>query len=788
MRKKIFITLILWLIILQCSLMKSIFASISLDKVLFLNEPENRLIFEFSNKPKYEILHSDKKLILMLSNTTIRSSNWISSLPKNIFKEFNISLEDQKIILEFTLTKDFYISSEAYENKLIISLISNKDKKITHARIVRDKVETFSVADMAQIQSNLAGQENVPIRLHLSGNYTGYPISVDFQDADLRAIMRLFAEVGKINLLFVDSALNATNTTLTMRVSNVPWDLLFDAILSKFGLIKVKEKNLVLVTSPEHLKRISGSLKDYYSTLRDLEQVEFKETKIYNIRYRKVSEIARRLSALLGKDGIDIVAEFFETATSTGTQVNVAHGLIKIGTRGEKGFIVFDSINQQIIAQAPRRILEEIEKIIKGLDRPAQQILIEARLVEVSDTYSHSFGIRWGGGAYRLTEKTLLGIGNLPNVNRRDSMTSGTGTISTERQDFTIGTMRRGTNEQTMGRTQETTTKDSTTQQTVERNRWATGTVQPGDRPTFHPDPNYDITVRHESLTRQLPTGAWTGTESINIRSGSGRVDQQIYEDTVTRGKESTAVLGDTLKNILTESVSNLADSTRSLREQKSTTQERMRSLDLSLPTGPLIDLGLADKAPRLGFSIGYLGKSLMKIDLELQALEERGVARVIARPRVVTLNNQPAEFKQGFRIPYIETVTEGNQTKETTKFIDAGLRLLVNPHLTPDNRIFLDVWVERATPIWERTVRGIPALYTTSAVTRAIVANGETFVIGGIRLEEIRDSTDQIPGLGNIPGAGRLFRRTGKSSSSTEFMVFITPKIVTAEVEGVDY
>lgn len=622
---------------------KSLFSTtgshISLENVIYIGEPETKLILEFSEIPKYQISKSDKKLIVKISNATIKNSNWIANLPRSIFRELNISIDNNKITAEFSLTKDFQISSEVYENKLIINLIWSDDRKITHARIIGDRIETFSLADPHKMPP---GWSESPVRhpfLALSGNYSGVPISVDFQDADLRAVMRLFAEVGKVNIIFTEPI----NGTVTMKAQNVPWDLLFDAILQSFSLTRINTSNLIIVRSLGKVKAETEAVRDYMKSLREAEETGPLITKIYKLRYARAREIANKISLIIGKLD-EVKATQRETITirqeERGARQEVTRFELTIGRHGEKGSITFDDSTQLVIVKTTPKLMQEIEKAIKALDRPAPQILIEARIVEVSDTYAQSLGVRWGGGAYRITEKTLLGIGNIPSIS---------------------------------------------------------STISAGSH-------------------------------------GVGNVEHT-----------------------------------------------------LTLPTGPLLDLGIPNDKPtsRIGFSVGYLGKSLMLIDLELHALEEKGYARIYAKPRIVTTNNHPAEFKQGYKIPYLEVT--GDRVA-STRFIEAVLGLRVTPHITPDNRIFMDVEVERTLPDWTKVVQGVPPLYTTLVSTRVLVSSGETFVIGGIRLDDVRDRSEGVPWLSDIPGAGNLFRRTEKSTARSEFMVFITPRIVTAEVEGVDY
>jgi type IV pilus assembly protein PilQ len=123
-----------------------------------------------------------------------------------------------------------------------------------------------------------------------------------------------------------------------------------------------------------------------------------------------------------------------------------------------------------------------------------------------------------------------------------------------------------------------------------------------------------------------------------------------------------------------------------------------------------------------------------------------------------------------------------------TIEFIDAGVKFDVVPSLTPEGKILLDITIEKSTPDWSHTVQGVPAIFTNSVQTSALVDNGETLVIGGIKISDITERLDQVPGLGNVPGVGEAFKRRGKQLTKTELIVFITTKIAYIPIAGIDY
>ncbi len=205
-------------------------------------------------------------------------------------------------------------------------------------------------------------------------------------------------------------------------------------------------------------------------------------------------------------------------------------------------------------------------------------------------------------------------------------------------------------------------------------------------------------------------------------------------------------------------------------------------TVNIGIDPGAIVDLGVAGTS-RLGFTFGHVShESALFLDVQLSALESEGVARIISSPRVITEDHQEAEIKQGFRIPYLRQTQDGI----STEFVDAALRLKVVPHVTPDNRITLELEIEKNAPDFGRQVNGVPSIVTRYAKTRVIVQNGDTVVIGGIIERNLSKSSDRVPGLSRVPGAGELFKNRQRAFSKNELIVFITPRIVSVDITGV--
>lgn len=165
------------------------------------------------------------------------------------------------------------------------------------------------------------------------------------------------------------------------------------------------------------------------------------------------------------------------------------------------------------------------------------------------------------------------------------------------------------------------------------------------------------------------------------------------------------------------------------------------------------------------------------RIDVILTAAEDRGLIKILSRPRVITQNNIQALVRQGVRIPVVTAAQLGGPP--TTTYVDAFLRLQVQPQITSDNTIFLNVDVENTTPNFGQQVAGNPELITQQATTQVLVSDGGTVVIGGVIQTTDTISRQQVPLLGDVPVLGNLFKRKAVSTSTQELIFFITPRII---------
>jgi len=210
-------------------------------------------------------------------------------------------------------------------------------------------------------------------------------------------------------------------------------------------------------------------------------------------------------------------------------------------------------------------------------------------------------------------------------------------------------------------------------------------------------------------------------------------------------------------------------------------TLEAMNSMNSTPATVPAlsdrlnVNLPVASAAGTIAFQVARLANGTI-LDLELSAMEKENKGEIIASPRITTANQKEAYIEQGVEIPYQQASSSG---ATAVQFKKAVLSLTVTPHITPDDKIILDLLITQDT-VSDVTNGQAPAIDTQRIGTQVLVNNGETIVLGGIYQQAIISSVSKIPVLGDIPYVGWMFRNTNNFNEKKELLIFVTPRIVT--------
>lgn len=202
-------------------------------------------------------------------------------------------------------------------------------------------------------------------------NYTGHKISLDFQDANTKSVLRLLSELAAVNIVSGDDV----KGNVTIQMKNVPWDQALDTILTITGMGKKQAGNIITVMTLEKMKKDEADRQVALEAKRKAEAEAARPaagpfvTRVVSIDYADAKKLTENLLDLLPKD-------------KEGKSV----GSVKV-----------DEHSNALIIQATREDMTRLFPIIEKIDKPTPQILIKANIVETTKSTARNLGIQWGG-------------------------------------------------------------------------------------------------------------------------------------------------------------------------------------------------------------------------------------------------------------------------------------------------------------------------------------------------------------------------------------------------------
>ena len=185
---------------------------------------------------------------------------------------------------------------------------------------------------------------------------------------------------------------------------------------------------------------------------------------------------------------------------------------------------------------------------------------------------------------------------------------------------------------------------------------------------------------------------------------------------------------------------------------------------------GTLADNTIASATGSIGL---ILDAKNIDLNFELQALETEGISKMIANPKVFTLDNQKATITQGVQVPYTTVSSSGSNVE----LKNANLTLEVTPSIVGDGNVILDINVTNDS-VADSTSEN-PPIDTVKVQTKLLVADESIVIIGGIYTEQADASRSETPGLADIPVFGNLFKMKKDKDSYKRIFIFIAPKII---------
>jgi type IV pilus assembly protein PilQ len=203
-------------------------------------------------------------------------------------------------------------------------------------------------------------------KLSQGPGYTGEKLSLNFQNIEVRSLLQVIADFTNFNIVTSDSVTGA----VTLRLKDVPWDQALDIVLQAKGLGMRKSGNVIWVAPKDEIAAKEKLDLESRNTIQSLEQVR---TQSFQLNYTKAADIATQLTSGTGAARI-------------------------LSVRGS--VIAEPRTNQLFVTDITPR-LEQVQQLITKLDIAVRQVLIEARIVEASDTFGKSLGVRLGGSDLR---------------------------------------------------------------------------------------------------------------------------------------------------------------------------------------------------------------------------------------------------------------------------------------------------------------------------------------------------------------------------------------------------
>ena len=205
-----------------------------------------------------------------------------------------------------------------------------------------------------------------PTKLTQGPGYSGQKLSLNFQNIEVRSLLQVIADFTNFNIITSDSVTGA----VTLRLQEVPWDQALDIILQAKGLGMRKTGNVLWIAPRDE---INAKEKLELESIVALQNLEPLRTQSFQMNYTKSSEIAASL-------------------TGAGSGPNSARIL------SSRGSVIFETRTNQLFVTDIASKLEQVQQLIAKLDIPVRQVLIEARIVEATDTFGKSLGVKLGGG------------------------------------------------------------------------------------------------------------------------------------------------------------------------------------------------------------------------------------------------------------------------------------------------------------------------------------------------------------------------------------------------------
>lgn len=218
--------------------------------------------------------------------------------------------------------------------------------------------------------------------------YSGKPITISFQDMDVRAILQVIADFTGLNIISSDKVAG----TMTIRLKDVPWDQALDLVLEARGLQKIRDGNVIWVATGDE---VTANNENKLKLKNQNEMLDPLKLEFFQINYYKADDLK------------NVIEGDKNNAMGGGSKSGEAVSFLS-----KRGSVGVDARNNIIFVQDTEDKLREVRKIIKKLDVANKQVLVEAKIVIAKDSWGRELGTRFGARGATNNPNTNLGISN----------------------------------------------------------------------------------------------------------------------------------------------------------------------------------------------------------------------------------------------------------------------------------------------------------------------------------------------------------------------------------------
>ncbi|SDS11634.1 secretin N-terminal domain-containing protein [Opitutus sp. GAS368] len=529
-------------------------------------------------------------------------------------------------------------------------------------------------------------------------------LSVDFPDEDIKTILRNVADLFELNLVVPDTLTGKTS----IKLRDVTWEQIFTVVLSPVGYTYVKEGNIIKIVSNELLQQEPGS------------------TEVFILNNAKAADIKPTIDGL----------------------VDAAGG----------GKIVIDArSNALVITEKPSR-MSRIRIVIDQLDKATDQVMIESKFVEVTDSDIRNIGVNWAS-----LQGMKFGVGNIAESVGRN-----------RNQNYSVGSNTNNSTTGNNGTTAATSAANTTTFVTTPNLPLRPGATNPGDvSPIFSTSTFNPQTGAVTGLPSALPAN--TGVANFTPFVAGTPGTPAILNNAGVVTSPAVPAVPDTQASFTAPTTFNGGNSTGS--SSTNTINSAINALENISHAGSMSQVTTAVF-------------SASDFNVIVSALKTQSNVKVMSNPTVVTLNNTEAVLNIGQEFPvpsYNYNSERGTFEVSGFAYKPIGIILKVTPQVNARGVIKLNLEPEVSQQNGSTTFGGaggasIPIIATRKVKTQVSLKDGFTMGIGGLITDSRDHGGTKVPILGDIPLLGRLFSSKNVNDVSTNLLIFITAKTVTAD------